>query len=148
MIATLYTSCRIDTITWGILPVGFRPLLQQMNFLLSLLCIRGFHNDVTTCMLEIGESIIHRIFVVWVVFIEAIFPMLQSQTWWWIFALYITCLRFLIYGHSLADIIITWAEFKTSVAPRFFEQNGTYIYRVLKRNWRQHKHLFKIHWGC
>ena len=45
-----------------------------MNFLLSLLCIRGFHNDVTTCMLEIGESIIHRVFVVWVVFIEAIFP--------------------------------------------------------------------------
>ena len=32
----------------------------------------GFHNGVIAYILQLGESIIHRIFVVWVVFMKAI----------------------------------------------------------------------------
>ena len=37
------------------------------------LCRHGFHIGVIAYMLQVSESTIHRIFVVWVVFIEAMF---------------------------------------------------------------------------
>ena len=40
-------------------------------------CRYGFHNGVKTYMLEIGEITIHKIFVTWKVFLEAIFPCLN-----------------------------------------------------------------------
>ena len=43
------------------------------------MCIHGFHNDVVTCILQIGESTIRRIFVTWVVFMEAIFSCLNLK---------------------------------------------------------------------
>ena len=36
------------------------------------MCKNSFHNGFKTCMLQIGESTIHRIVVAWVVFMEAI----------------------------------------------------------------------------
>ena len=49
--------------TPNIWAVGFRPLLK-VNELSSVMtvCIYGFHNDVMTYMLQIGESTIHKIF--------------------------------------------------------------------------------------
>ena len=54
-------------------------------------------------------------------------------------------------GHGLTDIVITWAKFKPVLHPEFFEQNGTYIYWVLKWNSRpctmvggSDKNLFRI----
>ena len=37
-------------------------------------CRHDFHNGVMAHMLHVGERTIHRIFVAWVVFMEAIFP--------------------------------------------------------------------------
>lgn len=45
--------------------------------LVMTVCRYGFHNGVKTYMLEIGESTIHKIFVTWKVFLEAIFPCLN-----------------------------------------------------------------------
>ena len=42
-------------------------------------CIHGFHNDFVTCMLQIGESTIHIIFVTCAVFMEAIFSCLNLK---------------------------------------------------------------------
>ena len=42
-------------------------------------CIHGFNSDVMTCMLQIGESTIHRTFVAWVVFMESIFSCLNLK---------------------------------------------------------------------
>ena len=41
--------------------------------------VNGFHNDVMTCMLQTGESTIHRIFVVWEVSMGAMFSCLNPK---------------------------------------------------------------------
>ena len=53
--------------------VGFRPLLNQMNFLVTTVCRNGFYNGIMTYMFQIGEGAIHRIFVLWLIFMEVIF---------------------------------------------------------------------------
>ena len=59
-------------------------------------CIIGFNNHFMTCMLQIGESTIPRIFVAWIVFIKAIFSCLMMN-------FYLTaCLRFLM-KHGFID---------------------------------------------
>ena len=42
-------------------------------------CRNGFHNGVMTYMLHICESTINKIFVAWVVFMEAIFSCLNFK---------------------------------------------------------------------
>ena len=67
--------------------------------------IDGFHNDVMTYMLQIVESTIHRIFVAWVVFKEAIFSCLNLKP----DDRFLPCSMpevFYKTGHGFTDIII------------------------------------------
>ena len=81
-------------------------------------CIHDFHNDIMTCILQIGESTIHRIFVAWVIFMEAILSCLNIKP-------DNGCLPYSMpetskkTDNGLTDIIIAWAEFN-----QLFFENG------------------------
>ena len=41
--------------------------------------VHGFHNDAMTGMLQSGESVIYRLFLAWVIFMGAIFSILNLK---------------------------------------------------------------------
>ena len=99
------------------------------NKLLSVItvCRHGFHNGVTAYMLQFGESIKHRIFVAWVVFVKAIFLCLNLKPDDGFFPYSLTE-DFNQTGHALIQIIITWDEFvgnkvKGRISKRVFQEN-------------------------
>ena len=82
-------------------PVKSNEILSVM-----IVCIHGFHNDVMACLLQIGESTIYRIFVAWVVFMEATFSCLNLKLDDG-FLPYSMLEIFNITGHDLTDITIS-----------------------------------------
>ena len=76
MLTALHTSYCITKKYMG---SGIQTTVKanELSFVMTV-CINGFHN-VMTCMLQIGESTILRIFVPWVVSMEAIFSWLNLK---------------------------------------------------------------------
>ena len=130
MLATLYISYWIHILLY----MGSRiQATVKENELSSVVkvYVSGFHNDVMTCMLQIGT--IHRVLVALVVSMEAIFSCLNLKHDG--FLPYGKPEVFYKTGYDLTDIIIAWAEFKTVLYLTFFGQSRTYIYWVLGWNW-------------
>ena len=126
MLATLYTPIVYPKCIGSGIQTTVKP-----NELSSVLTVRryGLHNGVMAYMLQFGESTIHRIFVTWVAFMKAIFSMLKSQTWLWIFAVMLAEV-FNKTGHGLTGIIKTWEEFKPVLHPEIFGSITVHISTV------------------
>ena len=75
-------------------------------------------------MLQFGESTIHRIIVVWLVFTKVIFSCLNLKPDG--FLPYSMPEAFNKTGHDLTDIIIVSDEFKPALHSEVFGHNGTY----------------------
>ena len=85
---------------------GIQTTVRSNEFTSTMtVCRNGFHNGVMTYMLQISKSTIHRNFVTWVVFMEAIFSCLKLKP----------DDRFLTYSISV-------------LLSELFCHNGTYIY--------------------
>ena len=84
-----------------------------------------------TYMFQIGEGAIHRIFVLWLIFMEVIFwcLYLRSNDE---FLPYSMAGAFNKTEHGLADIVVAWAESIPVLLTEFFGHNGTCIYWVLE----------------
>ena len=67
-------------------------------------CKHAFHNGVTAYMLQIGESTLYKIFVLWVVFMEAIFSYLNLEPDDGFLPYSMLAWSFNKTGHSLKDI--------------------------------------------
>ena len=67
--------------------------------------VHGFHNDAMTCMLQSGESVIYGLFLAWVIFMGAIFSILNLKPDYE-FLPYSMPEVFNKTGHGLTDIII------------------------------------------
>ena len=85
--------------------MGFRTLVDQINFYVMTVRRHGFHNGVMAYMLEFGYSVIHRVFVAWVVFVKATFSCLILKPDDGFLPYNMTEL-FDKTGHGLPDIII------------------------------------------
>ena len=58
--------------------MGFNDKANDLLLVMTV-CKHSFHNGVIACMLQIGESTIHRTIVAWVVFMEALFSHLNIK---------------------------------------------------------------------
>lgn len=67
-------------------------------------CKHAFHNGVTAYMLQIGESTLYKIFVLWVVFMEEIFSYLNLEPDDGFLPSSMLAWSFNKTGHSLKDI--------------------------------------------
>ena len=74
-------------------------------------CHHGLHNGVMAYILNIGETTMQRIFVAWVVFIEAVFSKINLKPDEGFLA-YNMPEIFVKTGHVLTDIVIDCKEFK------------------------------------
>ena len=84
-------------------------------------CIHDSYNVVVRCMLQIGESTIHRILVPWLLFMEASFSRLNLKLDDGVLP-YSMLEVFNKTGHGPTDIIIAWAEFKPVLYQEVFGQ--------------------------
>ena len=88
-------------------------ILDKSTGLLSVMtvCHHGIHKRVMVYMLNIGESTMQRIFVTWVVFMEAVFSKTNLKPDEGFLA-YSMPELFIRTGNGLTDIVIDWTEFK------------------------------------
>ena len=89
-------------------------------------CIRNFHNNVITCLLQIRERAIHRMFVARVVLMEVIFLCLNLKPDDG-FLPYIMPDIFNKTRHGLTDIKLSELNLSKCCTQSFFGKNGTYI---------------------
>ena len=103
------------------------------NELSSVMNVRrnGFHNGVMAYMLQFDESTILRIFVPWIVLMEAIFSWLDLKPDE-VFLLYSMPKVFSKTGHGFTDIIISLDKFKPVLHPEIF-WTGLYVYLLCSR---------------
>ena len=95
---------------------GIHQMLKQVNFHRSWLWV-----DVALIWcygIQFGERTIHKIFVTWVIFMEAIVSCLNLKPDNWL--PYSMPEVFNKSRHGLAGIIIVWAEFKPVLHPKIF----------------------------
>lgn len=76
MLAKSYSHILLYTQNWSAL--GFGPLIKKWTFI-SHDCIRGFHNSLIIYMLQLGKSNMHKIFVAFVLFMQAILSQLNLK---------------------------------------------------------------------
>ena len=99
---------RMLSCTQNVSAVEFRPLLNQMNFYLSWLCVEmtSIMGSWHTCH-NLVAVFIHIIFIMWVVFMEATFPWLNIK------------LDDGFLSYSMPEVI-AWDEFKPVLHPEIF----------------------------
>ena len=99
---------RMLSCTQNVSAVEFRPLLNQINFHLSWLCVEmtSIMGSWHTCH-SLVAVFIHIIFIMWVVFMEATFPWLSIK------------LDDGFLSYSMPEVI-PWDEFKPMLHPEIF----------------------------
>ena len=107
--------------------------------LVMTVCCHGLHNGVMAYILNIGESTMQRMFIAWVVFIEAIFSKINLRPDQRLLACNMPEI-FIRTGHGLTGIVIDCTEFK-------LQQPSNYDLSALTFSKYKNTHTGKAHIG-